>query len=66
MASCCSSGLLSCWQLTRGFTVGQEQKTVSAEFSTRPDLTKGANVPTHRGLDQASFNTVVKRANTLF
>ena len=66
MASRCSSGLLSRWQFTGGFTVGQEQKTLSAQISTRPDLTEGAHVLTQGGLDQASFNMVLERANTLF
>lgn len=66
MASRCSSGLLSRWQLVRGVTVGQEQKTVSAYISTRPDLMKGAHVLTRGGLDQASFDTALERANLLF
>lgn len=33
VALCCSSGLLSHWQLPRGVTAGQQQMTVSAAFS---------------------------------
>lgn len=65
VASCCSSGLLSHWRLTRGFTAGQEQKIQHCVIA-RPQLTQGPHVFACPKLEQASPDIVLKRASTLF
>lgn len=65
VASRCSSGLLSHWRLTKGFTAGQEQKT-QHRLIARPQLTPGPQVFARPKLEQASPDIVLKRVSTLF